>query len=62
MHSLWNIINTIFLGDIYHNKIGIISGINIFLINGEGLAGLIISSIMSVFFLFNLKIINKGIL
>lgn len=40
-HSVWNTINTSVLGDIYNGKQGILKG-DIFLMNGEGIMGLII--------------------
>lgn len=38
LHTTWNYINTQFLGNIYTNTQGMISG-NIFVINGEGILG-----------------------
>ena len=41
MHSVWNNVNTLMLGDAYRNEsIGIVSG-NVNLINGERIYGLI---------------------
>lgn len=50
LHTTWNYLNTKVLGDIYVNTKGIIEG-NVFYINGEGLLGLIIVSIASLWFL-----------
>lgn len=41
MHLLWNIINPWILGDIYANVDGVVGG-QVFMINGEGLVGLVI--------------------
>lgn len=53
-HSVWNTINTVFLGDIYTNNPGIIIG-NIGMINGEGVLGLFLSSLLSIIFILILK-------
>ena len=50
LHSTWNTINVLILGDIYTNKSGIIAG-NIFIINGEGFLGLILSGILVLWFI-----------
>ncbi len=50
LHSMWNYLNTKVLGNIYTNTKGIIEG-NIFYINGEGLLGLIIICITSLWFI-----------
>lgn len=54
LHALWNYINTKTLGDVYTNVQGIMEG-NIFYINGEGILGLIIIGIASVWFMKKLK-------
>jgi uncharacterized protein len=50
LHSTWNTINVLILGDIYTNKSGIIAG-NIPIINGEGVLGLILSGILVLWFI-----------
>lgn len=54
-HSIWNTFNTAILGDIYNGKQGIVNG-NIFLINGEGILGLIIGVIAMIYFWRKLQI------
>jgi membrane protease YdiL (CAAX protease family) len=60
LHTMWNYLNTKVLGDIYVNTKGIIEG-NIFYINGEGLLGLIIISITSLWFLKQMLKKDDGI-
>ncbi|RKD30840.1 CPBP family intramembrane glutamic endopeptidase [Lacrimispora algidixylanolytica] len=48
-HSIWNTFNTALLGNLYTGKAGIIDG-NIFLINGEGVLGLLLAIVPLVFF------------
>lgn len=48
-HSIWNTFNTAVLGNIYTGKVGIVNG-KIFLINGEGVLGLILAMLALVFF------------
>jgi membrane protease YdiL (CAAX protease family) len=50
LHSTWNTINVLILGDIYTNKSGIIAG-NIPIINGEGVFGLILGGILVLWFI-----------
>jgi len=50
LHSTWNVINVLILGDIYKNKFGIIAG-NIPVINGEGIFGLILGGILMIWFI-----------
>ncbi|WP_223068678.1 CPBP family intramembrane glutamic endopeptidase [Paenibacillus caui] len=50
LHSVWNVVNTTVLGDIYTNKQGIIEG-NLVLINGEGVLGLIFGLLMMLVFI-----------
>lgn len=56
LHSTWNVVNVLKLGDIYTNNLGLITG-NIPFINGEGLFGLIISGILVIWFI---KQFNKS--
>ncbi len=50
MHSIWNNINTLILGDAYRNlDSGLISG-NVRLINGEGLFGMLFLGITAMMF------------
>lgn len=49
-HSTWNVVNVLILGDIYTKKSGIITG-NIAYIIGEGLLGLILGSILVIWFI-----------
>ncbi|WP_051624354.1 CPBP family intramembrane glutamic endopeptidase [Clostridium akagii] len=45
IHSVWNSINVMMLGDIYKNQYGIIRG-NLVTINGEGILGVILGTIL----------------
>jgi membrane protease YdiL (CAAX protease family) len=54
LHAVWNVYNPYVLGDIYTDKPGILRG-NLFVLNGEGLMGLLIAAIFSVYFLYRLK-------
>jgi uncharacterized protein len=54
LHSTWNVINVLILGDIYTNKLGIVVG-NIPLINGEGVFGLILGGILMIWFINQFK-------
>lgn len=56
IHSAWNSINVILLGDIYKNNYGIVKG-SLLTINGEGILGLILGSIAILWFV---KIFNKN--
>lgn len=47
LHSVWNNINTRVLGDIYTNSGGVVGG-NIFIINGEGVLGLVLGLISMI--------------
>ncbi|NRD76856.1 CPBP family intramembrane metalloprotease [Bacillus sp. BRMEA1] len=49
-HSVWNVMNTSVLGDIYTNKHGMFDG-NIMLFNGEGLLGLILGAVFIFWFI-----------
>ncbi len=49
-HFVWNLYNPIILGNIYYNQSGIMSG-NILLINGEGVAGVILGIVFIFWFL-----------
>jgi uncharacterized protein len=49
-HSIWNVINTTVLGDIYTNKQGIMNG-NLVFINGEGLLGLVLGGLFIYWFI-----------
>ncbi|SMP18709.1 CAAX protease self-immunity [Laceyella tengchongensis] len=46
LHWVWNMFNPAFLGNIYTNKQGIITG-DIFFQNGEGIMGLVLSLLMA---------------
>jgi uncharacterized protein len=48
-HFIWNYYNPIVLGNIYQNNPGIIEG-NLMLINGEGLAGIILGSLFVLWY------------
>lgn len=50
IHSVWNSINVMLLGDIYTNRKGIIEG-NIISFNGEGILGAILGLILMFFFI-----------
>lgn len=49
-HSVWNVVNTTVLGDIYTNKPGVMDG-NLVLINGEGVLGLVLGAVAMLFFI-----------
>jgi membrane protease YdiL (CAAX protease family) len=53
-HSVWNVVNTTVLGDIYTNKQGIVGG-RLILINGEGLLGLVIGGLIIFWFVSRLR-------
>ncbi|CAH1220396.1 hypothetical protein PAECIP111892_04827 [Paenibacillus auburnensis] len=53
-HSVWNVVNTAVLGDIYTNQQGIVGG-RLILINGEGLLGLVIGGLMIIWFVRRLQ-------
>lgn len=50
LHSIWDTINPFLLGDIYTNKFGLIVG-NIMYINGEGILGCMLGTIMILWFI-----------
>lgn len=50
MHSIWNEINTLVLGNISSNKQGFLHG-NLLYINGEGIVGLVIGALMVLWFI-----------
>lgn len=54
LHSVWNVINTNVLGDIYTNKHGMVDG-NIVLFNGEGLLGLVLGGLFIYWFVRQFK-------
>lgn len=54
LHSVWNVINTNVLGDIYTNKHGMMNG-NIVLFNGEGLFGLVLGGLFIYWFIRQFK-------
>ena len=49
MHSIWNEMNTLLLGNLSSNTQGILQG-NLLFINGEGVLGLVISSLLIFLF------------
>jgi len=53
-HFFWNFYNPLILGNIYSNTPGIVSG-NMILINGEGLAGVILGSLLMFWFFRRMK-------
>ncbi|WP_438446500.1 lysostaphin resistance A-like protein [Gorillibacterium sp. sgz5001074] len=53
-HSVWNVINTTVLGDIYTNQSGLLEG-NLFVMNGEGVLGLALSFLAALWFVQRLK-------
>lgn len=53
-HSIWNILNTTILGDIYRKEQGIIEG-NLFYINGEGVLGLFLGTCLIYWFIQQFK-------
>ena len=53
-HSVWNVVNTTVLGDIYTNKQGLLQG-NLFIMNGEGVIGLIVSGVLMLWFMWKLR-------
>lgn len=54
LHSVWNVINTKVLGDIYTNEHGMLDG-NIILFNGEGLLGLLLGALSIYWFICQFK-------
>lgn len=50
MHSIWNEINAAILGNVSSNSKGILHG-NLLLINGEGIIGLVLGSILIYWFI-----------
>lgn len=59
MHAFWNSINTWILGDIFSYRTAMIEG-NIFLINGEGLIGLVLGVIPMIIFIKKLNNAKQG--
>ncbi|TXK74128.1 CPBP family intramembrane glutamic endopeptidase [Paenibacillus sp. N3.4] len=53
-HSIWNVVNTTVLGDIYSNNQGLMEG-NLLVINGEGVLGLLLSAIVIFWFIKKFK-------
>ncbi|WP_202128811.1 CPBP family intramembrane glutamic endopeptidase [Paenibacillus dendrobii] len=53
-HSVWNVVNTKVLGDIYTNTSGLLQG-NLFIMNGEGVMGLIVCGALMVWFIWKLR-------
>ncbi len=58
-HSIWNNINTRVLGDIYTNTGGIIEG-NIFIINGEGVLGLVLGLIFMICVIWRFRVSSSA--
>jgi CAAX protease family protein len=58
LHSTWNVVNVLILGDLYTNKTGLIVG-NIPIINGEGVLGLILGGILMFWFIKQFKKSDK---
>lgn len=54
LHSVWNTVNPLMLGNIYTNTAGFIRG-NIIQINGEGILGCIVGAIMIFYFIEKFK-------
>ena len=54
IHLFWNIINPVILGDIYTNEAGFIAG-NLFYINGETVAGLVLGIPMMFYFMKKMR-------
>lgn len=54
LHSVWNVVNTTLLGDIYENKQGVMAG-NLTVINGEGLFGLLLGAATVFWFVRQFK-------
>ncbi len=57
-HSTWNVVNVLVLGDIYTKKAGLIMG-NISLISGEGLLGVILGGLLTIWFIRQFKKSDK---
>lgn len=53
-HSIWNMLNTTVLGDLYRNEQGIIEG-NLLYLNGEGILGLILGTCLIYWFIKQFK-------
>lgn len=54
LHASWNLFNPYVLGNIYTNEAGILRG-NIFIQNGEGVMGLLVLLVASIFFAYRIK-------
>ncbi|RID82405.1 CPBP family intramembrane metalloprotease [Peribacillus asahii] len=54
LHSVWNVINTNVLGNIYTNKHGMMNG-NIVLFNGEGVLGFVLGGLFIYWFVHQFK-------
>lgn len=59
-HAIWNEINPFLLGDLYKNEAGVLKG-NIFVQNGEGVMGLVVLAIISIFFMLKIKSMKETI-
>lgn len=53
-HFVWNYYNPIVLGNIYQNKPGILEG-NLVIINGEGLAGIILGLLFLTWYIYRYR-------
>jgi membrane protease YdiL (CAAX protease family) len=53
-HFIWNYYNPLILGNIYRNKPGIMEG-NLFLINGEGIAGVVFGMLFLLWYIHRYK-------
>ena len=53
-HFVWNLFNSMVLGNIYGNTSGIMEG-NILLINGEAIAGVILGLIFLIWYIFKYR-------
>lgn len=54
LHFTWNLLNPILFGNVYLNNPGIFKG-DLILINGEGIAGIILGSVFVIWFLYHYK-------
>ncbi|WP_159081949.1 CPBP family intramembrane glutamic endopeptidase [Paenibacillus sp. CAA11] len=58
-HSVWNVVNTTVLGDIYKNTQGIMHG-DLLTINGEGLLGLVLGLVVLLLYcMFRIKAVIR---
>jgi membrane protease YdiL (CAAX protease family) len=58
-HAIWNEFNPFVLGNLYKNEPGILKG-DIFVQNGEGVMGLIVMTVIGVFFIYKISSMKEN--